>query len=136
MVDEIKMDRAKFNKEWFGWYVRGLPLSRCIAHLTRPQTTRSRHIHAVRHSRAAHHHTVRDPAVEVNVFNSLSLGTVLSALAVITCIRASWLSRSRLTAFPPAYALGSPSLASDSAALVNRLSWVRLFAELSWVYRI
>ena len=39
-------------------------------------------------------------------------------------------------AFPSAYVLGSPSLASDTPALVNRLTWVRLFAELSWVVRI
>ncbi|KAI6115322.1 GPI biosynthesis protein family Pig-F-domain-containing protein [Pisolithus croceorrhizus] len=36
-----------------------------------------------------------------------------------------------LTAFVPALVFGYPSLASDTPALVNRLNWIRLFAELS-----
>ncbi|KAI0752851.1 GPI biosynthesis protein family Pig-F-domain-containing protein [Daedaleopsis nitida] len=36
-----------------------------------------------------------------------------------------------LTVLPPAYTLGSPSFAPDSPSLVNRLTWTRLFAELS-----
>lgn len=36
-----------------------------------------------------------------------------------------------LTAFVPAFVFGHPSLASDTPALVNRLNWIRLFAELS-----
>ena len=36
-----------------------------------------------------------------------------------------------LTVYPPAYTLGVPSLGSDSPSLVRRLTWVRLFAELS-----
>jgi len=38
---------------------------------------------------------------------------------------------SLLTVFVPAYTLGPPSLASDSESLVRRLTWIRLFAELS-----
>jgi len=38
---------------------------------------------------------------------------------------------SLLTVFTPAYALGLPSFASDSRSLVTRLTWTRLFAELS-----
>lgn len=40
---------------------------------------------------------------------------------------------SLLTVFTPAYTLGAPSLGSDVVALVTRLTWVRLFAELSCV---
>jgi len=36
-----------------------------------------------------------------------------------------------LTTFTPAYVLGPPSLAATSEALVVRLAWIRLFAELS-----
>ncbi|KAI0649864.1 GPI biosynthesis protein family Pig-F-domain-containing protein [Trametes meyenii] len=36
-----------------------------------------------------------------------------------------------LAVFPPAYTLGPPSWGSDSPSLVSRLTWVRLFAELS-----
>ncbi|KAG6329599.1 hypothetical protein ID866_9492 [Astraeus odoratus] len=36
-----------------------------------------------------------------------------------------------MTSFPPAFVLGYPSLASDTRTMVNRLHWVRLFAELS-----
>jgi len=36
-----------------------------------------------------------------------------------------------LTVFTPAYALGIPSFASDSKSLLIRLTWTRLFAELS-----
>lgn len=36
-----------------------------------------------------------------------------------------------LTTFTPAYVLGSPSLEATSEALVVRLTWIRLFAELS-----
>ncbi|OSD00497.1 hypothetical protein PYCCODRAFT_1371063 [Trametes coccinea BRFM310] len=36
-----------------------------------------------------------------------------------------------LAVFPPAYILDVPSLASDSSSLVTRLTWIRLFAELS-----
>lgn len=36
-----------------------------------------------------------------------------------------------LSAFAPAYALGSPSLSSDTSSLITRLNWTRLFAELS-----
>ncbi|KAI0657578.1 GPI biosynthesis protein family Pig-F-domain-containing protein [Cubamyces menziesii] len=36
-----------------------------------------------------------------------------------------------LTVLPPAYTLGVPSLGSDSSSLVSRLTWIRLFAELS-----
>ncbi|KAH9903330.1 GPI biosynthesis protein family Pig-F-domain-containing protein [Cubamyces lactineus] len=36
-----------------------------------------------------------------------------------------------LTVLPPAYTLGVPSLGSDSPSLVSRLTWIRLFAELS-----
>jgi phosphatidylinositol glycan class F len=38
---------------------------------------------------------------------------------------------SLLTAFTPVYTLGLPSFASDSKSLVTRLTWTRLFAELS-----
>lgn len=38
---------------------------------------------------------------------------------------------SLLAVFPAAYTLGVPSLRSDTAALVRRLTWIRLFAELS-----
>ncbi|RXW22759.1 hypothetical protein EST38_g3084 [Candolleomyces aberdarensis] len=36
-----------------------------------------------------------------------------------------------LTVFPPAYILGSPAWSNDSASLVRRWTWVRLFAEFS-----
>ncbi|KIJ64725.1 hypothetical protein HYDPIDRAFT_28092 [Hydnomerulius pinastri MD-312] len=36
-----------------------------------------------------------------------------------------------MTSFTPAFAIGSPSLASETGAMVNRLTWTRLFAELS-----
>ncbi|KAG1818974.1 GPI biosynthesis protein family Pig-F-domain-containing protein [Suillus subaureus] len=36
-----------------------------------------------------------------------------------------------LSAFAPAYALGSPSFSSDASAFITRLNWTRLFAELS-----
>ena len=36
-----------------------------------------------------------------------------------------------LTVYAPAYALGVPSLKQDSGSLVRRMTWVRLFAELS-----
>ncbi|EMD36950.1 hypothetical protein CERSUDRAFT_114862 [Gelatoporia subvermispora B] len=36
-----------------------------------------------------------------------------------------------LTSFTPAYTLGPPSLRSDAKSLVTRLTWIRLFAELS-----
>ncbi|KAI5994531.1 GPI biosynthesis protein family Pig-F-domain-containing protein [Pisolithus marmoratus] len=36
-----------------------------------------------------------------------------------------------LTAFIPAFVFRHPSLASDTPALVNRLNWIRLFAEFS-----
>lgn len=36
-----------------------------------------------------------------------------------------------LTLFTPAYTLGVPSLKSDTESLVRRLTWIRLFAELS-----
>ncbi|KAI0772926.1 GPI biosynthesis protein family Pig-F-domain-containing protein [Trametes elegans] len=36
-----------------------------------------------------------------------------------------------LTVLPPAHTLGLPSLGSDSPSLVSRLTWIRLFAELS-----
>ncbi|OBZ76130.1 hypothetical protein A0H81_03356 [Grifola frondosa] len=36
-----------------------------------------------------------------------------------------------LTVFPSAYTLGPPSQGSDTASLVARMTWVRLFAELS-----
>lgn len=35
-----------------------------------------------------------------------------------------------LTVYAPAYALGVPTLQSDTESLVRRLTWVRLFAEL------
>ena len=38
---------------------------------------------------------------------------------------------SLLTVFTPAYALGIPSFTSDSKSLLTRLTWTRLFAELS-----
>jgi len=38
---------------------------------------------------------------------------------------------SLLTVFTPAYVLGLPSFESDSRSLVTRLTWTRLFAELS-----
>lgn len=38
---------------------------------------------------------------------------------------------SLLTVFTPAYTLGAPSLKSDVIAYVTRLTWIRLFAELS-----
>ncbi|KZP21352.1 hypothetical protein FIBSPDRAFT_953840 [Athelia psychrophila] len=38
---------------------------------------------------------------------------------------------SLLTIFTPAYAIGIPTFASDSRSLVIRLTWTRLFAELS-----
>jgi len=36
-----------------------------------------------------------------------------------------------LTTFTPVYVMGIPSFASDSKALFTRLTWTRLFAELS-----
>ncbi|KIK48506.1 hypothetical protein CY34DRAFT_797987 [Suillus luteus UH-Slu-Lm8-n1] len=36
-----------------------------------------------------------------------------------------------LSAFAPAYALGSPSFSSDTSSFITRLNWTRLFAELS-----
>ncbi|TFK90006.1 PIG-F-domain-containing protein [Polyporus arcularius HHB13444] len=36
-----------------------------------------------------------------------------------------------LTVLPPAYIFGPPPLGSDSPSLVSRLTWIRLFAELS-----
>ncbi|KAI6160772.1 hypothetical protein EDD17DRAFT_763518 [Pisolithus thermaeus] len=36
-----------------------------------------------------------------------------------------------LTAFVPTFVFGYPALTSDMPALVNRLNWIRLFAELS-----
>ncbi|KAG2076182.1 hypothetical protein BDR04DRAFT_1125747 [Suillus decipiens] len=36
-----------------------------------------------------------------------------------------------LSAFAPAYALGSPSFSSDTSSFIARLNWTRLFAELS-----
>ncbi|KAI0697639.1 GPI biosynthesis protein family Pig-F-domain-containing protein [Cerioporus squamosus] len=38
-----------------------------------------------------------------------------------------------LTVLPPAYVFGPPSFGSDSPSLVSRLTWIRLFAELSYV---
>ena len=38
---------------------------------------------------------------------------------------------SLLTMYPTAYTLGVPSLSRETPALVLRLTWVRLFAELS-----
>lgn len=38
-----------------------------------------------------------------------------------------------LTVYAPAYALGVPTLQSDTESLVRRLTWVRLFAELQCV---
>lgn len=39
-----------------------------------------------------------------------------------------------LTVYPSVYALGLPSLKADTDALVRRMAWVRLYAELSWVF--
>ncbi|KAG0699405.1 GPI biosynthesis protein family Pig-F-domain-containing protein [Suillus ampliporus] len=36
-----------------------------------------------------------------------------------------------LSAFTPAYALGAPTFSSETSSLVARLTWTRLFAELS-----
>ncbi|KAF8558564.1 hypothetical protein OG21DRAFT_1493793 [Imleria badia] len=36
-----------------------------------------------------------------------------------------------LTAFTPTFVLGLPSLGSDTPSLINRLTWTRLFVELS-----
>jgi len=36
-----------------------------------------------------------------------------------------------LTVYVPVYSIGSPSLGSDSNALVHRLTWIRIFAEVS-----
>ncbi|KAG1847878.1 GPI biosynthesis protein family Pig-F-domain-containing protein [Suillus subalutaceus] len=36
-----------------------------------------------------------------------------------------------LSAFAPAYAMGSPSFSSDTSSFITRLNWTRLFAELS-----
>ncbi|KAG8216237.1 GPI biosynthesis protein family Pig-F-domain-containing protein [Butyriboletus roseoflavus] len=36
-----------------------------------------------------------------------------------------------LTAFTPAFVLGLPSFASDTPSMINRLTWTRLFVELS-----
>jgi len=36
-----------------------------------------------------------------------------------------------LTAFTPTFVLGIPSFASDTSSLITRLTWTRLFAELS-----
>ena len=36
-----------------------------------------------------------------------------------------------LTVFPASYVHGVPSLGPDSESLVKRLTWIRLFAELS-----
>ncbi|KAL0945923.1 hypothetical protein HGRIS_012204 [Hohenbuehelia grisea] len=36
-----------------------------------------------------------------------------------------------LTVFPAAYTLGAPSLGDENAALIVRMTWVRLFAEFS-----
>ncbi|TFK68158.1 hypothetical protein BDN72DRAFT_798153 [Pluteus cervinus] len=41
------------------------------------------------------------------------------------------LTTSILIVLPPAYTFGPPSFGPDSAALVSRLTWVRLFAETS-----
>ncbi|KAF8064923.1 GPI biosynthesis protein family Pig-F-domain-containing protein [Lyophyllum atratum] len=38
---------------------------------------------------------------------------------------------SLLVVFPPVYSLGPPRLSSDSQSVVNRMTWVRLFAEFS-----
>ena len=43
---------------------------------------------------------------------------------------------SLLTVLPPAYTLGPPAFGSDSPSLVSRLTWVRLFAELSYVVSV
>lgn len=96
-VDEIKMDRARFNKQWFVVCTWASPAKMYRSFDTSTETTRSRRVHAVRHSRTAHHHrSVRSPAVEVNMLNSLFIGNGSErCLVVITCTRASWLSRSR-----------------------------------------
>ena len=51
---------------------------------------------------------------------SYVLGTYLLALMVAL-----------LTVYPPAYALGHPSWKTDTESIVRRMTWVRLFAELS-----
>jgi len=38
---------------------------------------------------------------------------------------------SLLIIFTPAYSIGTPSLSDDGPSIVNRMTWVRLFAELS-----
>ena len=53
---------------------------------------------------------------------------------VIFCKQRSSLVIAILTAFTPAFVLGMPSLASDTgASMIDRLTWTRLFAELSYV---
>ncbi|KIM54292.1 hypothetical protein SCLCIDRAFT_17728 [Scleroderma citrinum Foug A] len=96
-VDEIKMDRARFNEQWF------VRLREAVA-FTLFVTVVLHIIIVLFGAPLLSHH--------------LHTGLLAFAIAL-------------LTAFPPAYALGPPSLASDTSALVNRLTWVRLFAELS-----
>ncbi|KIK96074.1 hypothetical protein PAXRUDRAFT_826340 [Paxillus rubicundulus Ve08.2h10] len=36
-----------------------------------------------------------------------------------------------LTTFAPAFALGCPSMATETAAMINQLAWTRLFVEIS-----
>ncbi|TFK28231.1 hypothetical protein FA15DRAFT_584651 [Coprinopsis marcescibilis] len=57
------------------------------------------------------------------------LGAPIRSLAVKTYLLALLISI--LTFLPPAYLFGPPSFRGDSASLVKRWTWVRLFAELS-----
>ncbi|KAF9458269.1 GPI biosynthesis protein family Pig-F-domain-containing protein, partial [Collybia nuda] len=56
-------------------------------------------------------------------------GAPLTSFGVQTYLLALLLSL--LMVFTPAYSLGSPTLSNDSQAVVNRMMWIRLFAEFA-----
>ncbi|KAL4076845.1 GPI biosynthesis protein family Pig-F-domain-containing protein [Scleroderma yunnanense] len=96
-VDEIRMERAKFNERWFVRLREAIVFTlfvTVVAHIV---------IILFGAPLASHH---------------LHTGFLAFAIALMTVLS-------------PAYALSSPSLASDTPAMVSRLNWVRLFAELS-----
>lgn len=92
-VDEIKLDRAKFNKQWFT--VCTWARSARVARLnTSTDTTQSYRVHAVRYARGAHRHSpVRGSSVEVNTL-FWHEDSPEQLFVAITCTRASWLSQS------------------------------------------
>ncbi|KAI6020102.1 hypothetical protein PISMIDRAFT_10560 [Pisolithus microcarpus 441] len=113
--DEIKISRAKVNGVWFARLREAVGFTlfaTAVTHvviilfgaplLRRVLCPALSSMHAPEHLYSHH----------------LQTGLLASVVAI-------------LTAFVPAFVFGYPSLASDATALLNRLNWIRLFAELS-----